>query len=113
MPPPIGRGRGVPVGDTLAGMRFGGTPSWQVRWGDGYAVAVALYLRDALALSAAPEIPPLVPSVPVTDAVDRPGVAAAWPGWWAEVLAFTAGDADDPRARHAMLPLLPASPPLA
>ncbi|MFI9386182.1 hypothetical protein [Kutzneria sp. NPDC052558] len=91
-------------------MQFSGTPSWQVSWGDGNFVRVALYLRDALALPAAPEIPPLVPSVAVTDVVDRTAVAAEWPGWWADVLDFASGNnIGDPRRS---LPVLPHSPAL-
>ena len=94
-------------------MQFRGTQSWQISWGDGNVVGLALYLRDALALPAAPEIPPLTPAVAPTDAVDRPRIAAEWPGWWADVLAFEGGGPDDPRERFALLPMRPESPALA
>jgi hypothetical protein len=93
-------------------MQYRGTQSWQVSWGDGNFVRIALYLRDALELPAAPEIPPLTPAVTVTDAVDRAAVAAEWPGWWADVLDFASGSPDDPRAQHLLLPVLPGSPAL-
>jgi hypothetical protein len=88
-----------------------GTQSWQVSWGDGGVVRIALYLRDALALPAVSEIPPLTPPVPATEAVDRAAVAAEWPGWWAAVLDF-ASSSDDPRERHRLLPVRPDSPAL-
>jgi hypothetical protein len=94
-------------------MRFRGTQSWQVSWGDGGIARTALYLRDALSLPAAPEIPPLIPAVAAADGVDRAAVAAQWPGWWADVLAFLSGGPDDPRERHLLLPVRPDSPALA
>ncbi len=93
-------------------MRFSGTESWRISWGDGNFVRVALYLRDALALPAAPEVPPLVPSVPAADVADRAAVAAEWPGWWADVLDFASGGEGDPRDRVRSLPVLPDSPAL-
>ena len=93
-------------------MQYRGTQSWQVSWGDGNFVRIALYLRDALKLPAAPEIPPLTPAVTVTDAVDQAAVAAEWPGWWADVLDFASGGPDDPREQHLLLPVLPDSPAL-
>lgn len=99
-------------------MKLAGTESWEIRWGDEFAVNVALYLRDALALSVAtePEIPLLTPSVPVTipDGVDRAAVTKEWPGWWAHVLSFArAVGTDDPRERFESYPVRPESPALA
>ena len=66
-------------------MKFAGRESWQVRHGTDHAVSVALYVRDALALSVDtdPEIPLLDPPVPVhiPDGVDRAAVQREWPGW--------------------------------
>ena len=44
-------------------MQFSGTPSWRISWGDDHAVSLALCVRDAAAVPAAAEIPPLVPAV--------------------------------------------------
>lgn len=93
-------------------MQFRGTQSWQIRWGTGNVVQMALYLRDALAVPAALEIPPLIPPVPTTDELDRAAVAAEWPGWWAEVLAFVGDSSDHPRDQHLRLPVRPDSPAL-
>ena len=92
-------------------MHFRGTRSWQVSWGDGGVARIALYLRDALALPAAPEIPPLTPPVPAIEVPDQAAVAAEWTGWWEEVLNFAASP-DDPRERHRLLPVRPDSPAL-
>jgi hypothetical protein len=73
-------------------MRFASSSSWTVRWGTEHAVDLALYVRDALALSVEtdPELPQLEPSVPVSvpAGVDRDVVRQQWPDWWAEVLAY-------------------------
>ncbi|MFC0547480.1 hypothetical protein [Kutzneria chonburiensis] len=93
-------------------MQFRGIQSWQVSWGTGYVVQLALYLRDALAVPAAPEVPPLTPPVPTTDELDRAAVAAEWPGWWADVLAFVGDRSDNQRDQHLRLPIWPGSPAL-
>lgn len=71
-------------------MNHAGTSSWLIQQGTSYLVDVALYVRDALALSVTtePDIPLLTPSVPVSvpAGVDRAAVAEQWPGWWADVL---------------------------
>jgi hypothetical protein len=93
-------------------VQFRGTQSWQVSWGTGYVVQLALYLRDALALPAAPEVPPLTPPVPITDELDRAAVAAEWPGWWADVLAFVGDSLDNRPDQHLRLPVRPDAPAL-
>ncbi|MCE7006656.1 hypothetical protein LWC34_28065 [Kibdelosporangium philippinense] len=69
-----------------------GTRSWRVSSGDSHHVDVALYVRDALALSVEtrPHIPSLDPSVPIfiPDGIDRAAVTAEWPGWWETVLEW-------------------------
>lgn len=71
-------------------MRHAGIPSWLIQQGTSYLVDVALYVRDALALSVTtePDIPLLTPNVPVSVpvGVDRATVAEQWPDWWADVL---------------------------
>jgi hypothetical protein len=71
-------------------MRHAGPPSWLIQQGTSYLVDVALYVRDALALSVTtePDIPLLTPPVPVSvpAGVDRAAVAEQWPDWWADVL---------------------------
>jgi hypothetical protein len=93
-------------------VQFRGTQSWQVSWGAGYVVQLALYLRDALALPAAPEVPPLTPPVPITDELDRAALAAEWPGWWADVLAFVGDSLDNRPDQHLRLPVRPDAPAL-
>lgn len=99
-------------------MRLAGTQSWQVRWGDDLAVNIALYLRDTLALSVTtdPDIPLLIPSVPVyvPAGIDRAAVTQEWPGWWTDVLAYArAEDTGEPRDRFSRYPIQPGSPALA
>jgi hypothetical protein len=102
-------------GATLAGVQVAGTQSWQIRWGDDNAVSLALYLRDALDLPVASELPPVIPpiAVVVPDEVDRAAVAGEWPGWWADVLSFVAHGPEDSRERFASCPARPDSPALA
>ncbi|HEX3789576.1 MAG TPA: hypothetical protein VHW44_17055 [Pseudonocardiaceae bacterium] len=95
-------------------MRFAGSQSWQISWGNERAVDTALFLRDTLALSVEtdPDLPLLAPSVPVVvpPGVDRKAVAAEWPSWWADVLTFTTADHNgDPAQRFAALPIRPES----
>jgi hypothetical protein len=77
-------------------MQQAGSLSWQIRQGTNHAVEMALYLRDALALSVAtePDIPLLYPSVPVAvpQGVDRAAVTAEWPDWWNSVLDWAGTD---------------------
>jgi hypothetical protein len=96
-------------------MELMGTRSWQISWGTGNVVRHALYVRDALTLSVAPEIPALIPpvAVAVPDEVDQVRVAGEWPGWWADVLSFVADDPGDQRERYASFPMRPESPALA
>jgi hypothetical protein len=75
-------------------MRHADIPSWMVQHGTSLPADIALYVRDALALSVStePDIPLLVPSVPVSvpAGVDRAAVARQWPGWWDDVLTSEA-----------------------
>lgn len=70
-------------------MRFAGRESWLVWSGTEYAVDLALFVRDALALPvgelALPGLDPPV-AVPPVAGVNRAAVAAEWPGWWADIL---------------------------
>ncbi|RZQ61975.1 hypothetical protein [Amycolatopsis suaedae] len=96
-------------------MRFAGGPSWQIRWGNHHPTNLALFVRDALALSVVtePVLPPVEPSVPVVvpDGVDRAAVAAQWPGWWAEILAYKNQEPPrDARAGFDNHPAFPHSP---
>lgn len=90
------------------GMRLAGSQSWEIRWGVEYAVGIALYLRDVLALSVTgePDLPLLSPSVPVRvpRGLDRVTIAEEWPGWWDDALAFARTDYGDPRTRFASAP---------
>ncbi len=98
-------------------MRFAGSQSWQLRWGDDRAVNAALYLRDALALSVhtEPDIPLLTPPVPVSvpAGVDRAAVTREWPAWWSDVLAHQGAEPiGSPEEQFASWPDVPGSPAL-
>ncbi|HEX6357253.1 hypothetical protein [Actinophytocola sp.] len=66
--------------------------SWRVDRRDEGSIDLALYVRDALALSddVQPVVPNLTPSVAVTvpAGVDRNTVVEEWPGWWADLLQW-------------------------
>ncbi|MEC3982158.1 hypothetical protein [Amycolatopsis sp. H20-H5] len=86
-------------------MRFANSMSWQVTWGSEHEVDVALYIRDALALSVADGqvLPPVEPAVPVhiPPGVDRAAVQEQWADWWTDLLAFLRNRTDpDPRFSH-------------
>ncbi|SDX28859.1 hypothetical protein SAMN05421504_102920 [Amycolatopsis xylanica] len=89
-------------------MYVAGSESWRFTWVDDLAVDVALYLRDALALSIDDDLPAVDPPVPVSvpEGVDRAAVQREWPGWWTDVLAFVAARGErDPRKRRALTPV--------
>ncbi|GAA4537945.1 hypothetical protein [Amycolatopsis samaneae] len=86
-------------------MRLENTTSWRVGWTSESVVDVALYVRDALALSVedGPVLPPVEPDVPVhiPPGLDRAAVQREWAAWWDELLAsLRARDDPDPRGRH-------------
>jgi hypothetical protein len=88
-----------------------------VRWGSEHAVDLALYVRDALALSVDtdPALPQLEPSVPISvpTGVDRDVVRQQWPDWWAEVLAYPRSEPpEDPQEQLASHPGNESSPSL-
>jgi hypothetical protein len=90
------------------------TGSWLIQQGSDLAVDMALYIRDALALSVNtdPDIPLLEPAVPVSvpAGVDRAAVTAEWTAWWAAVLDAAAADqVDDPRDWFEPQPSRPGS----
>jgi hypothetical protein len=90
-------------------MQKAGSVSWQIQQGTNHSMEMALYLRDALALSVStePDIPLLYPSVPVIvpQGVDRAAVTREWPDWWNSVVeAAGADDTGDPR-EHLGYPL--------
>lgn len=79
------------------------TTSWRVGWSSETEIDVALYIRDALALSVAEGqvLPPVEPRVPVhiPAGVDRAAVQAQWADWWTDLLAFLRNREDpDPRS---------------
>ncbi|MFD9889526.1 hypothetical protein ACFWY9_09305 [Amycolatopsis sp. NPDC059027] len=83
-------------------MRLENTTSWRVGWGSESEVDVALYVRDALALSVedGPVLPPVEPDVPVhiPPGLDRAAIQRDWCGWWNELLGFLrVRDDPDPR----------------
>jgi len=99
-------------------VRCAGSSSWTVRWGSEHAVDLALYVRDALALSVRtdPELPRLEPSVPVSvpSGVKRDVVRQQWQDWWVEVLAHPRTEAaEKPRERWASYPGNADSPSLS
>ena len=73
--------------------------SWRVDLRDEGSIDLALYVRDALALSddVLPVVPSLTPSVAVTvpAGVDRDAVVGEWPGWWADVLQWCRDQGQD------------------
>jgi hypothetical protein len=78
------------------------TTSWRAGWGSETEVDVALYIRDALALSVSEGqvLPPVEPQVPVhiPPAIDRAAVQEQWADWWVDLLAFLRNREDpDPR----------------
>lgn len=75
-------------------------------WGSETEVDVALYIRDALALSVSEEqvLPPVEPQVPVhiPAGVNRAAVQTQWAGWWTDLLAFLRNREDpDPRSSRS------------
>jgi hypothetical protein len=100
-------------------MKVAGRESWEVSRGSDLPVDMALYVRDALALSVdtRPFVPSLDPSVPVSApaGVDRAAVAREWPGWWADILEYCRTDVRtlDPRERLRSVPVVDTSPALA
>ncbi|EOD68434.1 hypothetical protein [Amycolatopsis vancoresmycina] len=84
-------------------MRLENTTSWRASWGSESEIDVALYIRDALALSVSEGqvLPPVEPQVPVhvPPGVDRAAVQAQWADWWVDLLAFLRQREDpDPRS---------------
>ncbi|WP_206784331.1 hypothetical protein [Amycolatopsis sp. MtRt-6] len=98
-------------------MRLENTTSWRAGWSSENEVDVALYIRDALALSVSEGqvLPPVEPQVPVhvPPGVDRAAVQAQWADWWVDLLAFLRNREDpDPRsarARYGRTALAPGS----
>lgn len=89
-------------------VRVAETESWRFTWGDDLAVDVALYVRDALALSIDDDLPPVEPAVPVSvpAGIDRAAVQREWPGWWADVLAYVAARGEpDAHKRRSVTPV--------
>lgn len=87
-------------------MRFANSTSWRASWGSDDEVDVALYMRDALALSVEEDqvLPPVEPSVPVRipPGVDREAIQAQWSDWWVDLMAFlSSSDDPDPRGSGA------------
>lgn len=79
------------------------TTSWRARWSSETEIDVALFIRDALALSVSEGqvLPPVEPQVPVhiPPEVDRAAVQAQWADWWNDLLSFLRGrDDPDPRS---------------
>ncbi|HKN53109.1 MAG TPA: hypothetical protein VJX66_11435 [Amycolatopsis sp.] len=83
-------------------MRLENTTSWRVGWGSENEVDVALYIRDALALSVdeGQVLPPVEPRVPVhiPPGIDRKAVQSQWAGWWTGLLSYLR-NRDDPELR--------------
>ncbi|WIY04544.1 hypothetical protein QRX60_12105 [Amycolatopsis mongoliensis] len=84
-------------------MRLENTTSWRAGWSSENEIDVALYIRDALALSVSEGqvLPPVEPRVPVhvPPEVDRAAVQAQWADWWVDLLAFLRNREDpDPRS---------------
>jgi hypothetical protein len=98
-------------------VRLENTTSWRAGWSSETEVDVALYIRDALALSVSEGqvLPPVEPQVPVhvPAGLDRAAVQAQWADWWVDLLAFLRGREDpDPRsarARYGRTALAPGS----
>lgn len=72
-------------------------------WGSETEVDVALYIRDALALSVAEGqvLPPVEPRVPVhiPAGIDRKAVQEQWADWWVDLLGYLRNREDpDPRS---------------
>jgi hypothetical protein len=79
------------------------TTSWRAGWSSETEIDVALYIRDALALSVSEGqvLPPVEPQVPVhvPPELDRAAVQAQWADWWTDLLAFLRNREDpDPRS---------------
>ncbi|GHG23196.1 MULTISPECIES: hypothetical protein [Amycolatopsis] len=89
-------------------MRLENTTSWRAGWSSETEVDVALYIRDALALSVSEGqvLPPVEPQVPVhvPAGLDRAAVQAQWADWWVDLLAFLRNREDpdprNPRSRY-------------
>jgi hypothetical protein len=84
-------------------VRLENTTSWRAGWSSENEIDVALYIRDALALSVSEGqvLPPVEPQVPVhvPAGVDRAAVQAQWADWWTDLLAFLRNREDpDPRS---------------
>ncbi len=77
-------------------------------WGSETEVDVALYIRDALALSVdeGQVLPPVEPRVPVhiPAGIDRGAVQEQWADWWVDLLAYLRNREDpdprNPRSRY-------------
>jgi hypothetical protein len=88
---------------SLENVQLENTTSWRAGWSSETEIDVALYIRDALALSVSEGqvLPPVEPQVPVhiPPEVDRAAVQAQWADWWTDLLAFLRGREDpDPRS---------------
>jgi hypothetical protein len=84
-------------------VRLENTTSWRAGWSSENEIDVALYIRDALALSVSEGqvLPPVEPQVPVhvPPEIDRAAVQAQWADWWVDLLAFLRNREDpDPRS---------------
>ncbi|UOX87328.1 hypothetical protein MUY14_37275 [Amycolatopsis sp. FBCC-B4732] len=84
-------------------MRLENTTSWRAGWSSETDVDVALYIRDALALSVSEGqvLPPVEPRVPVhvPPGIDRAAVQEQWAAWWTDLLASLRSREDpDPRS---------------
>ncbi|MCR6489465.1 hypothetical protein M8542_42280 [Amycolatopsis sp. OK19-0408] len=98
-------------------MHLENTTSWRAAWGSEVEVDVALYIRDALALSVSEGqvLPPVEPRVPVhvPAGIDRAAVQAQWADWWVDLLSFLRTREDpDPRGtrtRYGRPALAPGS----
>lgn len=87
----------------MGNVRLENTTSWRAGWSSETEIDVALYIRDALALSVSEGqvLPPVEPQVPVhiPPEIDRAAVQAQWADWWTDLLAFLRNREDpDPRS---------------
>ncbi len=87
----------------MENVRLENTTSWRAGWSSETDVDVALYIRDALALSVSEGqvLPPVEPRVPVhvPQGIDRAAVQEQWAAWWTELLASLRSREDpDPRS---------------
>jgi hypothetical protein len=86
----------------LGFVRLENTTSWRVGWTSESEIDVALYIRDALALTVDEKqvLPPVEPRVPVhiPPGLDRKAVQGQWAGWWTDLLAYLR-NREDPELR--------------